>query len=337
MKLSENIRELRKEKNLRQEQLAEAMGVSTASVSKWETGQCAPELTVLMDLADFFQVSVDTLMGHSLNGSRMDRLLGELEEAVKNREETNAAQLCETLLRCYPNDANVVEACAANYYRMSVCMDNPAYMERSIEQTKRLMELKRGEPEKVRLERLHQLGNQYALMKQWDTAMDYYDRSNVGGYGNASIAQCLQEQGNNREAIVMLSEALLKSVFSSYQAVNTLADGWLALGEPEKACGVLNWIFDTMATLGYNPTLRMLTQVKLMDIYRDMGQEEAAVQALRLAAGQLEMPDTRAEFLLIENEQDMLMSGPGNDRELLKQITEKLGAPYVQVLKEVLA
>lgn len=46
-KLSENIKTLSRERNLRQEQLAEAMGVSTASVSKWETGQCAPELTVL--------------------------------------------------------------------------------------------------------------------------------------------------------------------------------------------------------------------------------------------------------------------------------------------------
>ena len=41
------------------------MGVSIASVSKWENGQCAPELTVLMELADFFEVSMDTLVGHS--------------------------------------------------------------------------------------------------------------------------------------------------------------------------------------------------------------------------------------------------------------------------------
>ena len=38
MPLSENIRMIRREKNLTQERLAEALGVSTASVSKWETG-----------------------------------------------------------------------------------------------------------------------------------------------------------------------------------------------------------------------------------------------------------------------------------------------------------
>lgn len=40
--IGENIRNLRKEKGITQEQLSEVMGVSIAAVSKWETGQCAP-------------------------------------------------------------------------------------------------------------------------------------------------------------------------------------------------------------------------------------------------------------------------------------------------------
>ena len=54
MELGNNIYNLRKQRGLKQEQLAEAMGVSVAAVSKWENGQSAPELTVLMELADFF-------------------------------------------------------------------------------------------------------------------------------------------------------------------------------------------------------------------------------------------------------------------------------------------
>ncbi|MBP3579537.1 MAG: helix-turn-helix transcriptional regulator, partial [Lachnospiraceae bacterium] len=45
--LEENIRVMRREKGLTQEQLAEVMGVSTASVSKWETGVAVPELGML--------------------------------------------------------------------------------------------------------------------------------------------------------------------------------------------------------------------------------------------------------------------------------------------------
>ena len=57
MMLNENIREIRKINNMTQEQLAEVMGVSTASVSKWETGQSAPEISALLALADYFDVS----------------------------------------------------------------------------------------------------------------------------------------------------------------------------------------------------------------------------------------------------------------------------------------
>lgn len=50
--LDENIRVMRREKGLTQEQLAEVMGVSTASVSKWETGVAAPELGMLAAMGE---------------------------------------------------------------------------------------------------------------------------------------------------------------------------------------------------------------------------------------------------------------------------------------------
>lgn len=337
MKLSENIRELRKEKNLRQEQLAEAMGVSTASVSKWETGQCAPELTVLMELADFFQVSMDTLVGHNLNGSHLGGLMTQLHTAVQNREETTAEHLCETILRCYPNDTGAVEVCADSYYRLFAYTDKEMYMERCIAQTKRLMDLKRGEPEKARIERYQTLGNQYAFLKRWDTAMEYYEQSNVGGCCNASIASCMLEQGETQDAVVMLSETLMKRMFSNYQAVHNLADGWLALGEKEKACAALEWLSHVMESMDYNSTLRMLTQVKLVEIYRSAGQEERAIEAFRRAVKQIETGNTGAQFLQTEMKQEVLISVPGNDEELLKQLAEKLGTPFVQILEEMLA
>lgn len=44
MKLSENLKNIRKENNLSQEQLAEKLGVSRQAVSKWESGQSYPEM-----------------------------------------------------------------------------------------------------------------------------------------------------------------------------------------------------------------------------------------------------------------------------------------------------
>jgi len=54
----------RKAKGITQEQLAQFMGVSKASVSKWETGQSYPDITLLPQLAAFFNISIDELIGY---------------------------------------------------------------------------------------------------------------------------------------------------------------------------------------------------------------------------------------------------------------------------------
>ncbi len=64
MRLSENIKRLRLEKNLTQEQLAEKLGVSAQAVSKWETSDTYPDGTLLVPLARELDVSLDTLFGN---------------------------------------------------------------------------------------------------------------------------------------------------------------------------------------------------------------------------------------------------------------------------------
>ena len=49
---------LRKEKNLTQEQLAEQFNVSSRTVSRWETGSNMPDLSLLVELADFYNVDI---------------------------------------------------------------------------------------------------------------------------------------------------------------------------------------------------------------------------------------------------------------------------------------
>ena len=55
----------RREKGITQEDVALYIGVSKASVSKWETGKSYPDITFLPQLATYFNVSIDELMGYS--------------------------------------------------------------------------------------------------------------------------------------------------------------------------------------------------------------------------------------------------------------------------------
>ena len=57
------IAELRRKKHLTQQQLADVVGVSFQTISKWEKGAAMPDLTYLPMLAEYFDVSVDQLLG----------------------------------------------------------------------------------------------------------------------------------------------------------------------------------------------------------------------------------------------------------------------------------
>jgi transcriptional regulator with XRE-family HTH domain len=61
--ISENLRKLRKGKDLTQEEAAEILNVSPQSVSKWERGETLPDITLLPSLANLYKVTVDTLIG----------------------------------------------------------------------------------------------------------------------------------------------------------------------------------------------------------------------------------------------------------------------------------
>ena len=66
------LRDLRKENNLTQEQLAEKLNVARRTVSRWETGYNLPDLDVLIELADFYNVDIRELIDGERKQVNMD-------------------------------------------------------------------------------------------------------------------------------------------------------------------------------------------------------------------------------------------------------------------------
>ncbi|MDE5996378.1 MAG: helix-turn-helix domain-containing protein, partial [Eubacterium sp.] len=94
MRFDENLRNLRKEKDYSQEYLAEKLGVTRQTISKWENGTAMPDLKKLIELADFFETSMDDLLG--------------LDYKTMNPKQNFAEGIC--------NDYNEVEVIKANRY-----------------------------------------------------------------------------------------------------------------------------------------------------------------------------------------------------------------------------
>lgn len=63
-RLNEQLAFLRRQKNVTQEELAQALGVTNQSVSKWESGNCCPDIQLLPNIAAYFGVSIDELIGY---------------------------------------------------------------------------------------------------------------------------------------------------------------------------------------------------------------------------------------------------------------------------------
>ncbi len=79
VKIGGFIKELRKEKDLTQEQIAEQFNVSRRTVSRWETGSNLPDLDILIEMADYYEVELRELLDGERKGEKMNK---ELEETV---------------------------------------------------------------------------------------------------------------------------------------------------------------------------------------------------------------------------------------------------------------
>lgn len=93
----------RREKGLTQEDLAAYIGVSKASVSKWETGQSYPDITFLPQLGTYFNISIDDLMGYSpqLTPEDIKALYHRLADDFSTKAFAEVLAECEAIIKKY--------------------------------------------------------------------------------------------------------------------------------------------------------------------------------------------------------------------------------------------
>lgn len=65
--LNENIKKLRKQKGLTQEQLAEKLNITRQSVAKWEKGESIPDIYSIMGLSEIFNITIDEIVRYLLD------------------------------------------------------------------------------------------------------------------------------------------------------------------------------------------------------------------------------------------------------------------------------
>lgn len=104
--IAENLKRLRKERNITQEKLAEFIGVSFQAVSKWERDEGYPDITLLPVLANFFEVTTDELIGMNeiKDKQKLDEILQQYEENNTAGNIQKCIDICREGLKSFPND-----------------------------------------------------------------------------------------------------------------------------------------------------------------------------------------------------------------------------------------
>ena len=95
VKIGAFLKRLRKEKNFTQEQLAEQLGVSNRTVSRWETGSNMPDISLLVEIAEFYNISVAEL----IDGERRNEDMNEEVREVADKMADYAGTEKTTIIR----------------------------------------------------------------------------------------------------------------------------------------------------------------------------------------------------------------------------------------------
>lgn len=258
--ISENIKLYRKEKGFTQEQLAEAMGVSVGAVSKWESALSVPELGLIMELADFFEVSVDALLGYKVR----DNTAGEAAEQIRllrlEKKYSEGLPEVEKAVQKFPNNFDVIYQSGSFLYFLGLEKGDKKAVLKSKELLEHALTL-------IDQPHAHNIGKSdiyddlsgiYFILGNDEKGIDILKKHNEGGVFDAEIGYNLSaKQKKYEEALPYLSDSLVRNLTDLFKDVIGFANVYANRGKFDVAfdaletCVKINEMFRIPGTVSY--------------------------------------------------------------------------------------
>ena len=349
LKLSENIRNLRKQRKLTQEQLAEILDVTTGSVHKWETGSSIPELRLILEMAVFFDCSVDALLGYAVKDNSFCAIRQRLSELCRKGDPVALSEAEDTLKK-YPNAFEIVFACASVYRTFGMDQYRGDLLGRALELFEYSLRLiaQNSDPSINESTVYGQIGGIYLSMGETEKGVEIMEKHNAGGMFDGDIGLTLSVVlGQSEKARPYLSRALRDSVFSLMNTVVGYAFVYSDTGDYVALRDIVTLGQDLMNSLRASEGTSILdkTNAGLLTLlsHAELQSENTALayELLKKAAALVRQFDTAPDFGIgsvrfatgVEtwNVHDML---GGTARESVTFILERLRNPKLTSLWE---
>ncbi|WP_346917579.1 helix-turn-helix domain-containing protein [Clostridium sp.] len=211
------IQKLRKLKGLTQEQVADAMGVSKAAVSKWESGNTYPDITLLAPLARLLDTSINELLefNSKLTEKEINSIVTLCELEFLKGDYFSAYDYCEKQLKKYTNIAELKLRIASLYWQYTVLLKDDE--EASNNMIKRACEVfeeaSQTSNTDIKEAALYCIASLYMMKEDYDSALKTAERLNQKSNDTMLLlANIYDRKGENDNAKKMYQRILFKNI-----------------------------------------------------------------------------------------------------------------------------
>ena len=291
--LAENIRDHRKRLGLTQEQLAERLGITLGTVSKWERGGSEPDLGFVMDLAELFHISVDALIGFSMGGADADEEAERIEALVNNAPFEKVEAEYANALKKFPNHFRIVVGAASVYKSYGTLHREKSHIRRALELYRHALELlaQNRDPDINEVLLRNEIAGCYTELKDYKKAVEEYKKNNLSGNNNAKIGLVLiRNMKKPEEGIEYAQKAFVNHLSEISTAMWGSILYYMETGDTARGIRAAEWSIEHLTRSKEDPARRSFMDKIICLLYllqavlRDKdGQTQRAEEDLRRA------------------------------------------------------
>ena len=249
--LGERIAELRKNKGISQEELGDILSTSRQAISKWERGESDPDIGRLKDLAVYFNVSIDYLLGYDVESTSVYNFIERLNTCCESGNYDVSLDEINMLVSRNSNNLNLMLASinyVGDYYFLK---RDEGLLDLLIQYIKKAILL--FQPNNIfgtNLNDLHRMiAEIYALKGDFELAKKYIKENQIIK-AEELLSQCELTLGHYEEAEKITSEVFLSSIGSLIESNFAQIKIFLRTNRVKEALDLSDWSINFTKSIG---------------------------------------------------------------------------------------
>ncbi len=344
--IGEKLYTLRKNKSISQEEFAEIIGTSRQAVSKWERDESFPDIEKVVLIAQYYNISIDYLLGHSIDSLEINEFIEKLETTTNKKSFDIGLDEIKRISLKNENNYKLNLTIAMYLHLYGTECYNQDILNNAIKYFKKTLALMDYNAESKEERRIIQKNiiETYFLLGEYETA-EFYIKQYDPNDKLVLMGQCQYSLKNYEESIKLLSQNFLLSATniingSQFQVLNLICKMKI-----KDAYSLLMWLIDFIESISKENSvfLDLLVIEKILQAFLEKIQKleyKNTIYAINnIIHNRLQLADSTTESLkFYYDKKESLFSNAKNVNLLVESFLEQIkniNTSYYNDLKEV--